>query len=58
MPPNSKAKYDGQKVTINKDEPPVGMLEKDAPIVESPVAIDFEGPPGGSPQDVRASHSP
>jgi hypothetical protein len=59
MFPSSKAKNNGQKLMIKKDEPSVGMLEKDAPIVDSPVAIDFEeGHPGGSPQDVRASYFP
>ena len=58
MPPNSnsKAKNDGQKLAIKKDKPEAGMIDEDGPIVDSPIAIDFEeGHPGGS-QDVRASH--
>jgi hypothetical protein len=58
MPPDSKAKNNGPKLMINKDKPVVGMIEKDGPIVDSPVAIDFERHPGGSPRDVRASHLP
>jgi len=52
MPPNSTAKNYGQKLTIKKAESPVGILERDAPLVDSPVAIDFEeSHPGGSLQD-------
>lgn len=56
MPPYyPKAKNDLQKLKINKDKPAVSMIEKDAPIVDSPVSIDFEEMnPGGPPQDVRA----
>ena len=55
MPPNPKAKKDLQKLTIAKDKPVVGIIEKDGPIVDSPEAIDFkERDPGGSPKDVRA----
>ena len=57
MPPNSnsKAKNNGQKLAIKKDKPEVGMIDKDDPIVDSPVAIDFEeGHPECSPHDVRA----
>jgi len=54
MPPNSKAKNDLQKLKINKDKPAVSMIEKDGPIVDSPVEIDFEEKhPEGLPQDVR-----
>ena len=54
MPPYPKAKNDVPKLTIKKDKPPVGMIEKDGPIADSPVAIDFEGwRPEGSAQDVR-----
>jgi len=60
MAPNSKAKNNGLKLTIAKDKPDVGMIEKDGPLVESPVAIDLEesSQQGCSPQDVRASHLP
>ena len=59
MPPNSKAKKNGLKLTIGKDKPDVGMIEKDGPLVDSPVAIDSEeSQPGSSLQDVRGSHLP
>lgn len=56
MFPNSKIKDDIQKLKLklSKDKPAVSMIEKDGPIADSPVAIDFEEThPGGSPQDVR-----
>lgn len=59
MPPNSKAKNSGLKLAVAKDKPDVGMIEKDGPLVDSPVAIDFEESQQGlPPQDVRTSHSP
>jgi len=59
MPQNSRAKNSGLKLTMAKDKPGVGMIEKDGPLVESPVAIDSEeSQQGCSPQDVRASHLP
>ena len=59
MPPNPKAKNDLQKLAMNEGKPKVGMIEKDGPLVDSPVAIDLgESLQGGSAQDVRVSHSP
>ena len=59
MAPNPKAKNNGLKLTIAKDKPDVGMIEKDGPLVESPVAIDSEeSQQGCSPQDVRALRLP
>ena len=53
MAPNQKAKRDLQKLKIRKDKPAVSMIDKDGPIVDSPVAIDSgERYPEG-PQDVR-----
>jgi len=55
MPPNSKAK-NFQKPMIKTDKLPVStIIEKDGPIVDSPVAIDSEElHQEGSPQNVRA----
>jgi len=54
MAPNQKAKRDVQKLTI-EDKPVVSMIDKDGPIVDSPVAIDpgERYPEGPSRQDVR-----
>ena len=58
MAPNSKAKNNGLKLTIAKDRPDVGMIEKDGPLVESPVPIGSEESQQGCSQDVRALHLP
>ena len=59
MPPNSKTKNNRQKLAVGEDRPDVGMIEKDGPLVDSPVPIDVEeSQPGDSSQDVRALHSP
>jgi hypothetical protein len=53
MSPNPKAKKDVQKSTVKGDKP-VSMIEKDGPIVDSPLATDLgEWYPEDSPQDVR-----
>lgn len=54
MSPNSTAKNKGQRIIIPEDKPKAGMIEKDGPLVDSPVAIDSEErDPGGPPEDVR-----
>lgn len=58
MPPDSKIKNNCQKLVVGKDKPDAGMIEKDGPLVDSPVPIDDEeGHPGGS-QNVGALHLP
>jgi len=52
VPPNPKAKNNGLKLTMVKDKPDVGMIEKDGPLVDSPKPMDLEeSQPGGSLQD-------
>ena len=54
MAPNQKAKRDLQKLKIREDKPVISMIDKDGPIVDSPVAIDSgERYPEGPSQDVR-----
>ena len=57
MPSNSKAKNNGLKLTMPNDKPDVHMIEKDGPLVDSPVDIE-ESQPGDFLQDVRDSHLP